>query len=171
MATGRKPGNFFVGNGSDEVLLLIAATYLNPGDNVLASTHTFFNYEFVSRVFDGEVRTVPTRDLRYDLPAFAAAADARTKLVFLCNPNNPTGLHFTHGELADFVRSMPREALIVVDEAYAEYVDAADFPDVGNFRGLKDKGALASPHDAAARVLAYLERKDFGTHPVADVRD
>ncbi len=49
--------------------------------------------------------------------------------------------------------------------------DAADFPDVGNFRGLKDKGALASPHEAAARVLAYLERKDFGTHPVADVRD
>jgi histidinol-phosphate aminotransferase len=119
LATGRKPGNFFVGNGSDEVLLLIAATYLNPGDNVLASTHTFFNYEFVSRVFDGEVRTVPTRDLRYDLPAFAAAADARTKLVFLCNPNNPTGLH-----------------LIVVDEAYAEYVDAADFPDTA---GLMDE--------------------------------
>jgi histidinol-phosphate aminotransferase len=136
LATGRKPGNFFVGNGSDEVLLLIAATYLNPGDNVLASTHTFFNYEFVSRVFDGEVRTVPTRDLRYDLPAFAAAADARTKLVFLCNPNNPTGLHFTQRELADFLRSMPREALIVVDEAYAEYVDAADFPDTA---GLMDE--------------------------------
>ena len=136
LSTGLKPGNFFVGNGSDEVLLLIAATYLNPGDNVLASTHTFFNYEFVSRVFDGEVRTVPTRDLRYDLPAFAAAADARTKLVFLCNPNNPTGLHFTHLELADFLRCMPREALIVVDEAYAEYVDAADFPDTA---GLMDE--------------------------------
>jgi histidinol-phosphate aminotransferase len=128
-ATGRKPGNFFVGNGSDEVLLLIAATYLNPGDNVLASTHTFFNYEFVSRVFDGEVRTVPTRNLRYDLAAFSAAADARTKLVFLCNPNNPTGLHFTHAELEVLMRSMPREALVVVDEAYGEYADAPDFPD------------------------------------------
>jgi len=128
-AMGKKAGNFFVGNGSDEVLLLIAATYLNPGDNVLASTHTFFNYEFVSRVFDGEVRTVPTRDLCYDLPAFLAAMDARTKLVFLCNPNNPTGLYFTHAELADFLYAMPKEALIVVDEAYGEYVDAPDFPD------------------------------------------
>jgi histidinol-phosphate aminotransferase len=128
-ATGKKPGNFLVGNGSDEVLLLIAATYLNPGDNVLASTHTFFNYEFVSRIFDGEVRAVPTRDLRYDLPAFVAAADARTKLVFLCNPNNPTGLHFTHADLQAFLGAMPREALVVVDEAYGEYADAPDFPD------------------------------------------
>jgi histidinol-phosphate aminotransferase len=130
-AFGKKPGNFFVGNGSDEVLLLIAATYLNPGDRVLASTHTFFNYEFVSRVFDGEVHAIPTRDLRYDLPAFAAAAagDARTKLVFLCNPNNPTGLYFTHAQLASLLRAMPREALVVVDEAYGEYADAADFPD------------------------------------------
>ncbi|HKP97993.1 MAG TPA: histidinol-phosphate transaminase [Fibrobacteria bacterium] len=126
---GGKPGNFFVGNGSDEVLLLIAATYLNPGDNVLVSAHTFFNYEFVARVFDGEVRTIPTRDLRYDLPAFAAAADARTKLVFLCNPNNPTGLYFTHADLAGFLYAMPRDVLVVVDEAYGEYADAEDFPD------------------------------------------
>jgi histidinol-phosphate aminotransferase len=128
-ATGKKPANFFVGNGSDEVLLLIAATYLNPGDNVLVSTHTFFNYEFVARVFDGEVRTVPTRDLRYDLTGLAAAADARTRLVFLCNPNNPTGLHFSHADLEAFLRSIPRNILVVVDEAYGEYADAEDFPD------------------------------------------
>ncbi|MEO6094370.1 MAG: histidinol-phosphate transaminase [Fibrobacteria bacterium] len=128
-STGKKPGNFFVGNGSDEVLLLIAATYLNPGDNVLASTHTFFNYEFVSRVFDGEVRAVPTRGLRYDLPAFLAAADARTKIIFLCNPNNPTGLYFSHADLEAFLRAIPRQALVIIDEAYGEYVDAADFPD------------------------------------------
>lgn len=128
-ATGKKPGNIFVGNGSDEVLLLIAATYLNPGDNVLVSAQTFFNYEFVARVFDGEVRTVPTRNLRYDLSGFSPFADERTKVVFLCNPNNPTGHYFTHAELEDFLRSMPRHALVVVDEAYGEYADAADFPD------------------------------------------
>ncbi|MDB5050883.1 MAG: histidinol-phosphate aminotransferase 2 [Fibrobacteres bacterium] len=128
-AAGKKPGNFFVGNGSDEVLLLIAATYLNPGDQVLVGTHTFFNYEFVARVFDGEVHTIPTRDLRYDLPAFSAAADARTKLIFLCNPNNPTGLYFTHTDLAGFLYSLPRNVLVVVDEAYGEYADAEDFPD------------------------------------------
>jgi histidinol-phosphate aminotransferase len=128
-ATGKQSGNFCVTNGSDEALLLIAAAYLNPGDNVLISSHTFFNYEFVSRVFDGEVRTVPTRQLAYDLPAIAAAADARTKLVFLCNPNNPTGLHFTHSELAAFLASVPSRTLVVIDEAYAEYADAADFPD------------------------------------------
>jgi histidinol-phosphate aminotransferase len=126
---GKKPGNFFVGNGSDEVLLLIAATYLNPGDTVLVGSHTFFNYEFVGRVFDADVRTIPARDWKYDLPAFSMAADAGTKLIFLCNPNNPTGLHVSHADLAGFLYSIPRNILVVVDEAYGEYADAPDFPD------------------------------------------
>jgi histidinol-phosphate aminotransferase len=128
-ATGKSPGNVIVANGSDEVLLLIAAAYLDPGDNVLVGAHTFFNYEFVSRLFDGDVRTIATTDLRHDLAAFARAANARTKLVFLCNPNNPTGLYINHAELAAGLAALPRETLVVVDEAYVEYVDAPDFPD------------------------------------------
>jgi histidinol-phosphate aminotransferase len=127
--TGKQPGNFFVGNGSDEVLQLIAATYLNPGDGVLVSTHTFFQYEFIARIFDAEVRTVPTRELAYDLPGFLAAVDGRTKMVFLCNPNNPTGLYFTHSGLSALLSAMPKSVLVVIDEAYVEYVDAGDFPD------------------------------------------
>ena len=138
-----------MGNGSDEVLLLIAATYLNPGDNVLASAHTFSNYEFVSRVFDGEIRVIPTRDLRYDLPAFNAAADARTKLIFLCNPNNPTGLYFTHADLEALLTAAPRETVVVVDEAYGEYVEASDFPDtcvlMDSFPNLVTTGPSARP--------------------------
>jgi histidinol-phosphate aminotransferase len=126
---GKQPGNFFVGNGSDEVLLLIAATYLNPGDTVLVGSHTFFNYEFVARVFDADVRTIPARDWRYDLTAFSRAAEEGAKLIFLCNPNNPTGLHFSHADLAGFLQSLPKDILVVVDEAYGEYADAADFPD------------------------------------------
>jgi histidinol-phosphate aminotransferase len=127
--TGMRPGNFLIGNGSDEVLMLLAATYLNPGDRALVGSRTFFNYEFVARLFDAEVVTVPAQAMRYDLPGFAAAADARARMIFLCNPNNPTGLHFTHDELAAFLAAVPRQAVIVVDEAYLEYVDAPDFPD------------------------------------------
>lgn len=156
---GKKPGNVFIGNGSDEVLLLIAATYLNPGDNVVVSAHTFFNYEFVARVFDGEVRTIPTRDLRYDLPSISAAADARTKLIFLCNPNNPTGLYFTHSELAGFLYSLPRNVLVVVDEAYGEYAEAADIPDTAalmlDFPNLIVTRTFSKAYGLAALRIGY----------------
>ena len=158
-ATGMRVENFLVGNGSDEVLLLIAATYLNPGDNVVVSSHTFFNYEFVSRVFAGEVRTVATRDLHYDLAGMAAAVDSRTKLVFLCNPNNPTGLYFSHAELEGFLRSVPRTALIVMDEAYGEYADAEDFPRVpallGEFPNLVAARTFSKAYGLAGLRVGY----------------
>lgn len=158
--TGKRPVNFFLGNGSDEVLLLIAAAYLNPDDKVLISSHTFFNYEFVSRVFDGEVLAVPTRDLHYDLPAFySAAMDTRAKMVFLCNPNNPTGLYFTHSQLEVFLASMPRDTLIVVDEAYREYADAPDFPDTAalmeEFPNLVVTRTFSKAHGLAALRVGY----------------
>jgi histidinol-phosphate aminotransferase len=156
---GKKPGNFFVGNGSDEVLLLIAATYLNPGDTVLVGSHTFFNYEFVARVFDADVRTIPAREWKYDLPAFSMAADANTKLMFLCNPNNPTGLHFSHADLAGFLYSIPGNILVVVDEAYGEYADAPDYPDsaalMEDFPNLITVRTFSKAHGLAGLRVGY----------------
>jgi histidinol-phosphate aminotransferase len=157
--TGKSPGNFLVANGSDEVLVLIAATYLNPGDNAVVSEHTFFNYEFAARVFDGEVRAVPTRGLRCDLAAMRDAVDARTRIVFLCNPNNPTGLHVGAAELEAFLRSLPRETLAVVDEAYAEYADAPDFPDCAaltdRFHNLLVTRTFSKAHGLAGLRIGY----------------
>jgi histidinol-phosphate aminotransferase len=117
-----------VGNGSDEVLLMIAAAFLNPGEKVLVSENTFSEYEFSGRVMDGRIVKIPLKDLRYDLARFRKKLSLKPKLVFLCNPNNPTGSYFTHAELEAFLKAAPRTTLVVVDEAYGEYADAADFP-------------------------------------------
>jgi histidinol-phosphate aminotransferase len=127
-AHGLVPEQVTVGNGSDEVLLMIAAAFLNPGETVLVSENTFSEYEFSGRVMDGRIVKIPLKDNRYDLAGFRRKLALRPKLVFLCNPNNPTGSYFTHAELAGLLQAAPRETLVVVDEAYGEYADAPDFP-------------------------------------------
>jgi histidinol-phosphate aminotransferase len=125
---GLAPEGIMVGNGSDEVLVLIAAAFLNPGEKVLISENTFSEYEFASRVMDGAIVKIPLKGHRYDLAAFRKKLSLKPKLVFLCNPNNPTGTYFTHAELEGLLRAAPRKTLVVVDEAYCEYADAPDFP-------------------------------------------
>src|SRR3954465_12593768 len=99
LAHGVTPEQVVVGNGSDEVLLLIAAAFLNPGEKVLVSENTFSEYEFTGRVMDGKIVKIPLRKHRYDLAAFQRKLASKPKLVFLCNPNNPTGTYFKHAEL------------------------------------------------------------------------
>ncbi|MDB5104576.1 MAG: histidinol-phosphate aminotransferase 2 [Fibrobacteres bacterium] len=127
-AHGLSPDRILVGNGSDEVLLLIAAAFLNPGETVLVSENTFSEYEFAGRVMDGKIVKIPLKDNRYDLARFRKRLALKPKLVFLCNPNNPTGSYFPHAELEALLKAAPRNTLVVVDEAYCEYADAADFP-------------------------------------------
>jgi histidinol-phosphate aminotransferase len=127
-ANGLAPGQVMVGNGSDEVLLMIAAAFLNPGEKVLVSENTFSEYEFSGRVLDGKIVKIPLKKFRYDLAAFRKKLRLKPKLVFLCNPNNPTGTYFTHAELRALLEAAPANTLVVVDEAYAEYATAADFP-------------------------------------------
>ncbi len=127
-AHGLSLDQVMVGNGSDEVLLMIAAAFLNPGEKVLISENTFSEYEFSARVLDGKVVKIPLKNNRYNLKAFKAKLSIKPKLIFLCNPNNPTGSYFTQSELVDLLEALPRKTLLVVDEAYCEYADAADFP-------------------------------------------
>jgi histidinol-phosphate aminotransferase len=127
-AHGLVPEQIMVGNGSDEVLLLIAAAFLNPGETVLVSENTFSEYEFSGRVMDGKIVKIPLKKNRYDIAGFKRKLAAKPKLVFLCNPNNPTGSYFSHAELEDLLRATPPGTLVVVDEAYCEYADAPDFP-------------------------------------------
>jgi histidinol-phosphate aminotransferase len=127
-AHGLAANQVMVGNGSDEVLLMIAAAFLNPGECVLVSENTFSEYEFSARVLDGKVIKIPLKQYRYDLNAFQKKLVLKPKLVFLCNPNNPTGSYFTHQELVTFLEAVPPQTLVIVDEAYCEYADAPDFP-------------------------------------------
>jgi len=119
---------FIAGNGSDEIMLMAAQTFLSAGDEAIISRHTFSMYEFVTRIMDGKPVFVELKDHRYDLEGFQKALTARTKLVFLCNPNNPTGTIFTKTELEAFIKSVPEDVILVVDEAYGEYSDSPEYP-------------------------------------------
>lgn len=119
-----------VGNGSDEVLKLIGEAYLDPGDEVIYADPTFSEYAYVARLCGATERVVPlTPDERHDLKAMSEAINPSTKIVFLCNPNNPTGTIVYKDELQSFLDGLPQGILVIVDEAYFEYVDDPDYPD------------------------------------------
>ncbi len=118
-----------VGNGSDEILVMIAGALIEPGTNAVTAAHTFSQYAFATRIFGGEVRTAPMKDGRFDLEAIADRIDDCTRIVFLCSPNNPTGTIVTADELDTFLSSIRDDVLVVIDEAYGEYVTADDYPD------------------------------------------
>ncbi len=131
---GVNTDNIVVGNGSDEVLTLLAAAYISPGDRVIIPRYTFSQYEFSSRLFGAEPVFAPMPELKIDLSAIADRIDDRTRVVYLCSPNNPTGLYLSKRELRAFLDDIPgaREGggpIVVVDHAYAEYADAPDFAD------------------------------------------
>ncbi|MFQ3620784.1 MAG: histidinol-phosphate transaminase [Spirochaetales bacterium] len=120
--------NLIVGNGSDEVLCLITGAYIEEGDVAVTSEHTFSEYTFATVLFGGQMRYAPMQQGRFDLEAILNRVDGRTKIIFLCNPNNPTGTSFGEQEFLKFMERVPKEVLVVSDEAYREYVDRQDFP-------------------------------------------
>jgi histidinol-phosphate aminotransferase len=117
-----------VGNGSDELIQLCAAATVEPGANVVTSEVTFSEYGYAGTLFGGQMRYVPLKDGRFNLEAIARLVDSKTAIVYLCNPNNPTGTYFTEAELVSFLESVPADLPVVSDEAYIEYVTAGDYP-------------------------------------------
>ena len=116
------------GNGSDELIVLTLRAFVEPGDEVIVAAPTFLIYELQARACAARVRVVPLKDYRYDLPAMRIAVSPRTKLVFIANPDNPTGTYVTARELETFLRGLPPETIAFVDEAYYEFVEAKDYP-------------------------------------------
>ena len=118
-----------LGNGSNDLLEMIARCFVNPGDEVIYSAHAFIVYKLVSQAIGATAIEVPARAFAHDLAAIADTASERTKLVFLANPNNPTGTAFTADELHQFMVRIPQTTLVVLDEAYTEYVSDDQLPD------------------------------------------
>ena len=119
----------FIGNGSVEILYLLAQLFVRPGENLVYATPSFVVYDIVARLSPGEGRPVACdAEFCHDLDAMLAHVDGRTKLVFVCNPNNPTGTYTVAQALRRFLDALPAEVLVVVDEAYYEYVEAPDYP-------------------------------------------
>ena len=122
--------SLILGNGSDELLELLAKTFLGPGDEVVHAWPSFAMYPIVVQGMGATPVSVPLDERRaHDLDALAEAVGARTKIVFVCNPNNPTGTSVGREAFDRFAASLPEDVVLVVDEAYFEYVRRDDFPD------------------------------------------
>jgi histidinol-phosphate aminotransferase len=118
-----------VGSGSVEIIDLLARAFLGPGDNAVISEHAFARFRQVVDARNRGARLVPMRDWTHDLEVMARAVDPRTRLVFVANPNNPTGTWNRKAEVDSLVASLPPGVLLVLDEAYFEYADDPDYPD------------------------------------------
>ena len=124
---GLDPARIGVGSGSDELLHLIAQMYIQPGDEAVMSQFGFLVYPIVTRGAGGSPVFAAEKDLKTDVDAMLAAVTEKTKIVYLANPNNPTGSYLNADELDRLHAGLPENVLLVIDAAYAEYVDAPDY--------------------------------------------
>jgi histidinol-phosphate aminotransferase len=122
---GIEPANLVLGNGSNEIIEFVAHALLAPGADVVVSQFCFAIYPIVTKLFGANVVTVPAKDHGHDLPAMLRAITPKTRIVFVANPNNPTGTLASREEVIQFVNDVPDDVLLVMDEAYFEFLDDA----------------------------------------------
>ncbi|MBS4535030.1 histidinol-phosphate transaminase [Clostridium sp. D2Q-14] len=115
-------------SGSDEMLDMIAKTFINSGDEVIMADVTFPRYIATTTMMGGTPIIVPLKNWTYDLYGILQKINKKTKLIWLCNPNNPTGTIFSEDKLIDFLKRVPEDIVIVYDEAYREYVTSPEYP-------------------------------------------
>ncbi len=118
-----------LGSGSDHIIELIARAFLAPGRNAVMSQYGFAIYAIVTQAAGAELRVADAVDYGHDLKAMAAQVDADTRVIFLANPNNPTGTWFDADAFRGLLDAVPTDTLVVIDEAYFEYVDEPGYPD------------------------------------------
>ncbi|MBI5740269.1 MAG: histidinol-phosphate transaminase [Nitrospirae bacterium] len=123
------PDEILLGNGSNELIELAVRTFLSPGDEAVMAHPSFVVYSMIVQAVNGNNIIVPLKEWRHDLEAMASAITGKTKIVFIANPNNPTGTINTSTEMDAFMQRVPDGTLVVVDEAYYEYVSSPDYAD------------------------------------------
>ena len=117
-----------LGNGSSDILEFIVKTFVNPGEEVIVSQHAFAIYGLVTQMQNGKTVQVPAKNWGHDLQAMVDAVTEKTKIIFVTNPNNPTGTYNTKAQLDAFLSQVPSHIIVLLDEAYFEYVDKPDYP-------------------------------------------
>jgi histidinol-phosphate aminotransferase len=118
--------NLIVGNGSDEILDLAARAYLNRGDYAVGANSTFSLYSSATKIAGAKYRAFPLENFYYPLEGLSSFKKA--KIIFICNPNNPTGTYFSNKKIFDFLKKVPKEILVVLDMAYREFTDEDEPP-------------------------------------------
>ena len=148
-----------LGNGSNEILELLARTFLAPGLEAIMSEHAFAVYPLVTMSAGATVVSVPARQFSHDLDAMIDAVTEKTRLIFIANPNNPTGTWFSRGELRAFLKAVPDHVIVVLDEAYFEYVSQENYPDgiklLGEFSNLVVTRTFSKIYGLAALRIGY----------------
>jgi histidinol-phosphate aminotransferase len=157
---GLAPEMTLCSNGSDEMVLLLCLAFLREGDAAVMAHGTFISYYLRTLEMGASAIRVPLRDYTHDLDALVDAVTDRTRLLFVCNPNNPTGTSNGAGEVRRLLDRVPEHVLVVMDEAYVEFVERADYPDlVAELRGGRPNVLLlrtfAKIHGLAGLRLGY----------------
>jgi len=126
---GVDPGQVILGNGSNELIELVVRTFVQPGDETISADPSFVVYKMITQAAGGTNVIVPCKDMRHDLDAMAERITTKTRIVFIANPNNPTGTMNSLAEMDRFLERVPDHVIVAVDEAYFEYATHADYPD------------------------------------------
>ncbi len=165
---GLKPENFVFGNGSDELIAVIIQAFMNEDENAIVADPTFLEYRLITESYGRRVKVVPNvnlspkgrpiagelRGLKYDMDGIRKAIDDKTKVVFIANPDNPTGTYVSDKQITKFLENIPDSVIVVMDEAYYDFVDAKDYPDT--MRHLKDRNLIILRTFSKAYGLAGL---------------
>ena len=136
---GVSPAHIFLGCGSVEIINLLAYLFIRPGLNAITSEHAFAIYELVTAASGGATKATPMREYTFDLDAIGAAVDADTRVIFLANPNNPTGTIYRRAEWERLLGRVPDHVVIVADEAYFEFVRDPDYPNALDYLGAQPR--------------------------------
>lgn len=165
------PSNFVLGNGSDELIDVIIKTFVETDESIITADITFLEYKIIAQGNGRRIVEVPLKYYKYDLDAIRKRIDKKTKLIFISNPNNPTGTYVTNYQMKEFMEGLPKDTLVVLDEAYDAFIDADDFPkSLSHIRGgnviiLKTfskayglAGLRAGYAIADAGLVSYMER-------------
>jgi histidinol-phosphate aminotransferase len=156
---GVDPAQVTVGNGSNDVLDLVARTFLQPGVESVFSEHAFAVYPIATQAAGATARVAPARDFGHDLDAMAVLVGERTRVVWIANPNNPTGTWLAAGPLRAFLERLPAHVVAVVDEAYFEYVEESGYPDtsrwLADFPNLVVTRTFSKAYGLAALRVGY----------------
>jgi histidinol-phosphate aminotransferase len=124
-----QPNQLTIGNGSENVLEIIVKAYLSRDDKAIISQYAFLTIPLLIKSHGAEIIKVPARDFGHDIPGIIAAVTKKTRIIFIVNPNNPTGTYTTYTDLTLLLDSISPEILVVMDEAYNEYINQPDYPD------------------------------------------
>ncbi|MBN2831322.1 MAG: histidinol-phosphate transaminase [Candidatus Omnitrophica bacterium] len=135
-----EPSNIILGNGSDELIDIIIRAFVEDDENIITADLAFLEYKIVSFINNRNLITAPLKYFKFDLAAIKKKINPKTKLIFIANPNNPTGTYVTKYELEEFFRGLPENILVVLDEAYDAFIDVEDFPNSLNY--IKKKNVL-----------------------------